>query len=338
MIDTPPHNQHRRRNPLTGRWVLVSPHRTNRPWNGAVATEPQPTRPRHDASCYLCPGNRRATGELNPAYDSVHVFDNDFPALRAGSTAMPSNDALFTATAAGGRCRVICYSPDHDRTMSGLSAPQLRRVIDCWAEESQSLGAEFPWVQIFENKGEMMGCSNPHPHGQVWAADHLPDEAQLEEDHQRAFWQKHGTSLLFEVAVREASSDRVVSVNDHWLVIVPWWATWPFETLVLPRFKVQRLQELSAIERDTLAATLGDLTRRYDALFQCDFPYSMGWHGAPGQNDPAPHWQLHAHFYPPLLRSSTVRKFMVGYEMLAEAQRDLTAEQAAERLRNASPR
>jgi UDPglucose--hexose-1-phosphate uridylyltransferase len=315
--------------------VLVSPHRNARPWRGAVAQAATAAQPSHDPTCHLCPGNRRANGQSNPVYDSVYVFDNDFPAVQdSTSIAVTEEDEIFAAEAVRGACRVICYSPDHGRTMSRLDDAGLRNVVDCWAEEISRLGVSHRWVQVFENKGEMMGCSNPHPHGQIWATDHLPEEAKLEDLHQQNYFRDHGRALLLDVAEREAGGDRQVIANDHWLVIVPWWATWPFETLVLPRFAVRRLPDLAAPARDALARTLGELSRRYDALFDCDFPYSMGWHGAPEGGGDSPHWQLHAHFYPPLLRSATVRKFMVGYEMLAEAQRDLTPEQAAERLRD----
>lgn len=333
---------HRRRNPLTGRWVLVSPHRNARPWRGEVHRSSQAPRPRHDPACHLCPGAPRATGEHNPIYTSVHVFDNDFPAVQgmpsASATLDSENSALFAAQPVSGTCRVICYSPDHDRSMSHLTDIEIARVIDCWAEESHKLGARHRWVQVFENKGEMMGCSNPHPHGQIWATDHLPDELSIEDERQRAHWRRQGRAMLQEIADHEFQGPRQVLANEHWLVIVPYWATWPFETLLLPRFSVQRLNEIPTSARTTLASALGDLTRRYDQLFDCEFPYSMGWHGAPYDGgltggESALHWQLHAHFYPPLLRSATVRKFMVGYEMLAEAQRDLTPEQAAARLR-----
>lgn len=328
---------HRRRNPLTGRWVLVSPHRGQRPWLGQVDRAETAQLPSFDADCYLCPGNDRANGIVNPAYGSVFVFDNDFPALREREAAAPIEDSLFHAESVSGRCRVICFSPDHARTLPELTHAEVRAVIDCWATESAHLGADHRWVQIFENKGAMMGCSNPHPHGQIWASSHLPDEPAIEDDHQRAWREEHGTSLLLDIAAREAGGPQQVIATAHWLAIVPWWATWPFETLLMPRFPVQRIDALDDAQRDDLATVLRELTARYDNLFGSSFPYSMGWHGAPYGNADTAHWQLHAHFYPPLLRSATVRKFMVGYEMLADAQRDLTPEQAAERLREVSP-
>jgi UDPglucose--hexose-1-phosphate uridylyltransferase len=329
---------HRRKNPLTGRWVLVSPRRSTRPWSGETSPPTRKALPRHDPECHLCRGSTRANGLTNPNYESVFVFDNDFPALDAQGTAAPTqaspstNDLLIAAPVTG-RCRVMCYSPDHDRPMSRLEIKEIRQVVDCWVDEAQELGTTHRSVQIFENKGEMMGCSNPHPHGQIWATVHVPDELLLEDVHQRDWLSSHGMPMLLDVAQREIDGIRQVTANEHWLVIVPWWAAWPFETLLLPRFPIQRITQLDDSQRESLAQILSDLTRRYDRLFGCDFPYSMGWHGAPFGEDHLEHWQLHAHFYPPLLRSATIKKFMVGYEMLAEPQRDLTPEQAAMRLR-----
>jgi UDPglucose--hexose-1-phosphate uridylyltransferase len=342
MNSEAPDNVHRRRNPLNGRWVLVSPHRNARPWRGEIAASTPRSTVAHDPECHLCPGNPRVGGATNPRYDGPYVFDNDFPALFVVDpierpASILRHDPLFVSEGVEGRCRVICYSPDHDRSMARLSTAERRQVVDCWAAESAELGARHSWVQIFENKGEMMGCSNPHPHGQIWASDHLPEEPQLEDIHQRNYLESHGRPLLADLVGQEIGGEREVSSNEHWLVIVPWWATWPFETLLLPRFDVKRMEDLGSDARHSLALMLGDLTRRYDALFGCDFPYSMGWHGAPHRSHSISHWTLHAHFYPPLLRSATVRKFMVGYEMLAEAQRDLTPEQAAGQLRVLQP-
>lgn len=326
---------HRRFNPLTGGWVQVSPQRMGRPWQGEVS-EPDPPPPAFDPACYLCPGNARVGGEANPTYEGVYVFDNDFPALADEQPGGASGDPLLRAEASAGLCRVICFSPDHGKSLPLLGATQLRAVIDCWAEQTAELGQRFANVQVFENKGAMMGCSNPHPHGQVWATAHLPQEIAAEDERQRAYHAEHGRPLLLDVAEREATSERVVEINDDWLAIVPFWAAWPFETLLLPRFPVRRMPELTPGKRTSLAGILKALTTRYDNLFRTSFPYSMGWHGAPFTADSIDHWQLHAHFYPPLLRSASVRKFMVGYEMLAEPQRDLTPERAAEMLRSAN--
>jgi len=328
---------HRRQNPLTGRWVLVSPHRTQRPWLGQIEPQAAPDLQVHDANCYLCPGNKRANGATNPNYEGPWAFQNDFPALLLGSNADIEAQDLFRAEVVSGECRVICFSPNHSLTLPQLSKEQVRSVIDCWAAQSSELGTQYTWVQLFENKGAAMGCSNPHPHGQLWASSHVPDEPAIEDVRQRAYLAETGHSLLTEVAAQEAGGPRVVIETPDWLVIVPWWAVWPFETLLMPRFSVQRIEHLNAAQRDGLADVLRELTARYDNLFGCPFPYSMGWHGAPYLPGDQSHWILHAHFYPPLLRSATVRKFMVGYEMLAEAQRDLTPEQAAERLRLVSP-
>jgi UDPglucose--hexose-1-phosphate uridylyltransferase len=338
----PAEHSHRRRNPLTGQWVLVSPHRALRPWQGQQESIDEGQRLAHDPTCFLCAGNTRVTGERNPNYTGTFVFGNDFAALMREVPEVDvtsSADTLFQATPARGETRVVCFSPDHSKTLPELPLSAIEGVIDTWCDQTTELGARYPWVQVFENKGALMGCSNPHPHGQVWASDFLPNEARLEDDHQRDWFVQRQTPMLLDYAQREASSqDRVVVQTAHWLAVVPYWATWPFETLLLPLFAVQRLPQLTSAQREDLALALQQLTARYDNLFECSFPYSMGWHGAPfgtlgSDHDDIAHWQLHAHFYPPLLRSATVRKFMVGFEMLAEAQRDLTPEQAAQRLR-----
>ncbi len=331
-MSSPPEQPHRRRNPLSGRWVLVSPHRLARPWQGQEDTA-DPEVPSYDPACYLCPGNARAGGQRNPDYVGTFAFDNDFAAVLPDTPDSANEDPLFTAASTRGDARVICFSPDHALTMPQLSQAAVRGIVDCWAEESTRLGATYRSVQIFENKGAMMGCSNPHPHGQIWATAHLPDEAATEDGTQRSYLAQHGSPMLLDLARREADGEREVASNADWLAIVPWWASWPFETLLLPRFAVQRMPDLAPDQRDSLADILRRLTARYDNLFATRFPYSMGWHGAPFGDADIGHWQLHAHFYPPLLRSASVRKFMVGYEMMAEPQRDLTPEAAAAMLR-----
>lgn len=327
---------HRRYNPLTGEWVLVSPHRNKRPWQGRREEAGGQARPPHDPGCYLCAGNTRANGEVNPEYRGPWAFDNDFPALLPDGVDATEDDPLFRAEPVTGTARVICFSERHDLTLAEMDVPDIAAVVDLWAEESTRLGETYRWVQVFENKGALMGCSNPHPHGQIWASDFLPNEVAKEDATQEAYLSRHGTSLLSDYVEREAKDGaRTVAENADWLAVVPFWAVWPYETLVLPKFPVARLPELSANARVSLAEAVKAVTVAYDNLFQTEFPYSMGWHGAPFGGDAA-HWQLHAHFYPPLLRSATVRKFLVGYEMLAEAQRDLTAETAAAALRDAA--
>lgn len=338
MTIDPTQHPHRRYNPLTGESVMVSPHRTQRPWKGQVEKSAPDVRPAHDPQCYLCPGNTRANGEQNPAYESTFVFTNDFAAVLPDTPATTLTiHPLLRGKTVQGTCRVICFSPRHDLTMAEMALPDIRRVIDVWAEQVEELGETYRWVQVFENKGAIMGASNPHPHGQVWALSALPNEPAKEDRQQRAYFEENGRPLLPVYGELEAAEKtRVVVENEHWLVVVPYWAVWPFETLVMPRRHILRLPELIDAERNALADVLKRLQVRYDNLFETSFAYSMGWHGAPtGENDVS-HWQLHAHFYPPLLRSATVRKFMVGYELLAEAQRDITAEQAAARLRELS--
>jgi len=324
---------HRRFNPLVDEWVLVSAGRTRRPWQGSVERPPVDERPAYDPACYLCPGNARADGSTNPDYPSTFVFTNDFAALRPDSPTARVEEGLLVAEGEAGTCRVVCFSPRHDLTLSLMAPPDVRRVVDLWSEQTVELGRLFRWVQVFENRGEAMGASNPHPHGQIWAGTALPVEAAREEASQRRHHERTGRRLLLDYAAQEAGGPRVVIENDHWLVVVPFWATWPFETMILPKAPAGRLPDLVAGQRDGLAAILVDLLAACDRLFDTPFPYSMGWHQAPFRPDAAGQWQLHGHVYPPLLRSATVRKFMVGYELLAERQRDLTPEEAAERLR-----
>jgi UDPglucose--hexose-1-phosphate uridylyltransferase len=330
------HDPHRRYNPLIDEWVLVSAGRTARPWLGAEEPEASHDRPSYVADCYLCPGNVRANGDHNPDYPATFVFDNDFAALHTDTSIATLHDGLLRAEGERGVCRVVCFSPRHDLTLASMSPADLARVIDVWAEQTEELGATYRWVQVFENRGSAMGASNPHPHGQIWAGTALPGEASRETTSQAAYHTTTGRALLLDYVSQELGGPRVVVENEEWLVVVPFWAAWPFETLVVPRRPAARLPDLDRLARDQLALALIDLLGRYDALFRRPFPYSMGWHQAPFGTDEAPGWQVHAHFYPPLLRGN-LRKFMVGYELLAETQRDLTPEDAAGRLRAAVP-
>lgn len=344
MLDLKDH-PHRRYNPLIDEWVVVSPHRTKRPWLGQVEPAPHDDRPAYDPSCYLCPGNARAGGAINPAYTGTFVFDNDFAALLSddftGEIAEGYADGspLLRAQAARGICRVVCYSPRHDLSLPRLSLAELRAVVDTWTDQYEELGA-IPWVRhvlIFENRGAMMGASNPHPHGQIWGTEFLPTLFAREHASQQRYLADHGRDLIGDyLALELEREERLVCQNEHFVALVPFWAAWPFETIVIARAPLPSLAALDAAGRDALAGILKELTTRYDALFQAPFPYSMGFHQAPTDGRPHPEWRLHAHFLPPLLRSATIRKFMVGFEMLGEPQRDLTPEQAAARLRAVS--
>lgn len=334
MPATEADHPHRRYDPLADRWVLVSPHRTLRPWLGLDEAPRAGISTSYDSTCYLCPGNIRAAAKANPEYTGPFVFENDYPAILNEPALMsPPLDVFQKSETVRGEARVICYSPDHSRSLGQLEHENILAVIECWCEQSAELGRRFANVQIFENRGEMMGSSNPHPHGQIWATEHVPDMIKTEDRTQSLWHQDHGQPMLASLAEREAGGERSVVETEHWIALVPYWAIWPFETLVLPRSPVARMTDLVAETQVDLAIMLRQLLARYDGLFGCSFPYSMGWHGAPFTGVEPDHWTLHAHFYPPLLRSASIRKFMVGYEMLAEAQRDLTPEQAAERLR-----
>ncbi|WP_443091305.1 galactose-1-phosphate uridylyltransferase [Basfia succiniciproducens] len=335
----PTEHPHRRYNPLTDQWVLVSPHRAKRPWQGQQEKVAEEEKPSHDPNCYLCPRNARITGELNPDYKKPYVFRNDFSALLPETPAPEQTaDPLFQSSRAQGESRVICFSPDHSKTLPLLTVEEITEVVKVWREQLRELGQKYQWVQIFENKGAAMGCSNPHPHGQIWANSFLPNEVARADLNQKKYFEKQGSVLLLDYAKRELErKERIVVETEHWLAVVPYWAVWPFETLLMPKkTHIKRLTDLTEEQSRDLALALKKLTTKYDNLFEISFPYSMGFHAAPFNGEENEHWQLHAHFYPPLLRSATVRKFMVGYEMLGESQRDLTAEQAAARLRDLS--
>jgi UDPglucose--hexose-1-phosphate uridylyltransferase len=328
---------HRRLNPLTGEWVLVSPHRTERPWQGQVEKPTPEKRPRYDPDCYLCPGNERAGQHRNPQYTETFVFDNDFAALQPESPlGAIEQGVLIRASSERGVCRVVCFSPDHSLTLSRMSPAEIMRVIGVWIDQYHELG-EIPsirHVQIFENRGEMMGASNPHPHCQIWANETLPNEPRKEQISQLDYMTTHGRCLLCDyVDLEHRSGERIFCLNDHFMALVPFWAIWPFETLVVGRRHAGSIDELSDAEQRGLADILKRLTTRFDNLFETSFPYTMGFHQTPTDDERHPEWHLHIHFYPPLLRSATIRKFMVGYEMLGTPQRDITAEQAAARLR-----
>ena len=328
---------HRRRNPLTGQWVLVSPHRSKRPWQGQSEHAPEIISKSYDENCFLCPGNSRVNGEVNPDYTSTFVFANDFSALSPSTPiSQDDSDPLFTYSSARGLSRVICFSPDHSKTLPELSQEAILNIIDTWCAQLEELREEYVWVQVFENKGSVMGCSQPHPHGQIWASDFLPSEIQIKDAMLKQHKHAHTGNLLLDYVKSELTRrSRIVVETELWLAVVPYWAAWPFETLLMPKIYARRFDELSVTAKTDLALAIKQLTSKYDNLFQCSFPYSMGWHFAPFFNDNRniDHWQLHAIFYPPLLRSATIKKFMVGYEMLAESQRDLTPEQAAHLLR-----
>lgn len=338
---------HRRYNPLTRDWILVSPHRNERPWQGQVEMAASVAVPQYDPACYLCPGNQRAGGIRNPKYPATFVFDNDFAALQPQSAETVKNitendgNNLLIAAVESGICRVVCFTPRHNLTLAQMSVDDIVDVVEVWTDQYQSL-SNLPginYVQIFENRGALMGCSNPHPHGQIWATQSIPNEPGEEQESLEAYQREHRTCLLCDYMELEISiGERIVSQNDSFVAVVPFWATWPFETLVLSRQHVGDIGALKELERKALADILKRLTTRYDNLFQTSFPYSMGFHQRPTDGEEYAECHLHAHFYPPLLRSATVKKFMVGFELLASPQRDTTPELAALRLREVSER
>jgi len=337
-------NPHRRFNPLKREWVLVSPNRTQRPWQGQTETKAASAVLAYDPDCYLCPGNLRAGGVRTEKYTSTYVFENDFAALKLDAPRFSSDEGdkgLLVAEGESGVCRVICFSPRHDLTLAKMSVEEIRAVVEVWAEQSIELGSrdDISYVQIFENRGAMMGASNPHPHGQIWASRSIPNEVVAELSGQRAYFEEKNAVLLCAYQeMEEALGERVVAANESFVVVVPFWAVWPFEVMILPRRHVASLQEMTERERLDFAAILQIVTSTYDQVFDTPFPYSMGLHPAPCDGKEHPEWQFHAHFYPPLLRSATIRKFMVGFELLGGPQRDITAESAAEMLRQAGSR
>ena len=328
---------HRRYNILTGEWVLVSPHRTKRPWQGKLEKVATEERPSYDADCFLCPGNVRASGDTNPDYEDPFTFQNDFSALLPDGPQDEINYGLLIAKPETGVCRVVCFSPDHSLTLPIMEIPSIVKIVQKWKEEYAVLGAkeDINYVQIFENKGDMMGCSNPHPHGQIWSQLSIPVEVAKKSEYQKEYWKKHNRSLLADYLKQELEQkERLVVQNEYFVALVPYWATWPYETMILPRRQMQHIGQLNEEEEKAFAEIIKQLTIRYDNLFQTSFPYSSGIHQQPTDGKEHPEWHFHMSFYPPLLRSKTVKKFMVGYEMFAGPQRDITAEQAAETLRS----
>ena len=329
-------SSHKRLNILTNEWVLVSPHRMKRPWQGQSEDLLKREIIKHDPTCYLCPWNVRINGDKNPNYSGVHVFDNDFAALQTSVDLELWNDGLLQATGESGICRVVCFSPDHSKTMAQLSVEEISNVVGVWMDQYVMLSQDkdIHYVQIFENKGEMMGCSNPHPHGQIWSQSSVPNEAFKIDQQQLNFFRSKGKSLLLQYVEEEIQhKDRLVYENDHFVIVVPFWAVWPYQTMIVPKEHQDNISQMSKAQQHQFADALSVLTKLYDQLFDCEFPYSSGIHQAPTTDADHSHWHWHMSFYPPLLRSATVKKFMVGYEMFASPQRDLTPEVAAESLR-----
>jgi UDPglucose--hexose-1-phosphate uridylyltransferase len=337
-------NPHRRFNPLKREWVLVSPHRTQRPWQGQMEKPAQTTALQYDPDCYLCPGNMRAGGHRTDNYTSTYVFENDFAALKPDAPLFSMDEeerGLLVAEGESGICRVLCFSPRHDLTLARMEVTDIRQVVDLWDAQTRELGArdDIRYVQVFENRGAMMGASNPHPHGQIWASRSVPNEALVEQAAQQAYLSEHGCCLLCAYREMEvARGERIVTSNASFVALVPFWAVWPFEVIILPVRHIADLAAMTDTERDDLAAILKAVTSTYDKVFDTPFPYSMGLHPQPCEGKEHPEWHFHLHFYPPLLRSATVRKFMVGFELLGSPQRDITPESAAETLRKAATR
>jgi len=333
-------HSHRRLNILTRQWILVAPHRTRRPWQGQVEKDESPRRPPYDPDCYLCPGNTRSGGAVNPAYEDTFVFRNDFSSLSTDSPAGTINqDDLLIAQTERGDCRVLCFSPRHDLTLPEMSIAGIQKVVTAWTAETESLGrqATTHCVVIFENKGQMMGCSNPHPHCQIWACELFPREYAMEIDSCRQYFQTKKSCLICDYySLEQKRGERIVCENEHFVVLVPFWAIWPFEVLLISKRHLRSFLDFTAAEQKALADIIRRLTIRYDNLFLTSFPYSMGFHQAPTDGNDHSEWHFHAHYYPPLLRSATVKKFMVGFEMLGTPMRDISPEVSAEKLRSLS--
>jgi len=328
---------HRRYNPLAGEWVKVSPHRTKRPWQGQTEAASRETRPAYDPSCYLCPGNDRAGGEKNPQYPGTYSFVNDFAAILPDNPYGPVDDGLFQAQPERGICKVLCFSPRHDLTIPRMSQSEVVDIIRLWLKEYRDISTHehIKHIQIFENHGSLMGCSNPHPHGQIWAENILPDLPAKEDQKQQEYYETKGTQLLMDYLQSElGKKERIIWQNDFFVALVPFWAVWPYEAMILPKTQVASLLEFSDLQIKGLAECMIALGIRFDNLFKTDFPYSMGLHQAPVNSGPVDHWTFHIHYFPPLLRSAEIKKFMVGYEMMAMPQRDITPETSAEILRS----
>lgn len=331
---------HRRLNPLTNEWVLISPHRNNRPWQGATESQDKTPSLKHDPNCYLCTGSTRSSGAINPNYKTTYVFENDFPALYPHDDQWGSADhELLQTKSEQGTCRVICFSPDHSLTLPLLSLDQLHHVVTTWISQYREL-SQLPYinyVQLFENKGELMGCSSPHPHGQIWAQESIPDVIQKKSITQKSYYDNHKKTLLGNYLEEELKQEkRIVTNNEHFVAVVPFWAVWPFETMIIPIRAMSSISDMTTDEQHSFAQIIRDLTSKYDNLFECSFPYSAGIHQSPTDGLPHPEWHWHMVFYPPLLRSASIKKHMVGYELLAGPQRDITAEQSADLLRQQS--
>jgi UDPglucose--hexose-1-phosphate uridylyltransferase len=327
---------HKRYNILTGEWVLVSPHRAKRPWQGQNESASNEVRPSYDENCYLCAGNTRINGEINPDYKDVFVFTNDFAALQKDSKSFQVNDGLLYAQSEIGICKVICFSPDHSKSLADMDVDGIQKVVETWQNEFAELGENnaVNYVQIFENKGAVMGCSNPHPHGQIWSQSTLPNEVEKKDKHQKTYFNKNKSSLLGDYLKQELEKqERIIFENDSFVVLIPFWAIWPFEAMIVPKKQQKDIVSMNPEEATLFAEAISVLTRTYDKLFKTSFPYSSGIHQAPTNSDDNSHWHWHMSFYPPLLRSATVKKFMVGYEMFGSPQRDITAEHAAMRLK-----